>query len=176
MQAANRFSLVISRVGTNVAASFVRLFPMPALQILPVSISSMNSIQMHRGAQTTRQMHINPYTGMVDAELERELQRKGKDNNRLMQDFTSTMMDKARSHLQEASMERRRRMANTGATNRKSSPQRIEKRDKVNVYDIFHGKRIDIDRHFFSEIKSSLYYSIFSSDVLLYNGAAAFAF
>ena len=110
---------------------------MPALQFLPVSISSMNSIQMHRGAQTTRQMHINPYTGMVDAELERELQRKGKDNNRLMQDFTSTMMDKARSHLQEASMERRRRMANTGATNRKSSPQRIEKRDKVNVYDIF---------------------------------------
>ena len=140
MQAANRLSLVISRVGTtNVGASFVRLFPIPVLQILlPISMSSTTSLQRHRGAQTTRQMHINPYTGIVDTELERELQRKGKDNNRLMQDFTSTILDRARSHLQEASMERRRRMANTGATNRKSSPQRIEKRDKVNVYDIFH--------------------------------------
>ena len=95
-----------SVVHSHVAASFLRVAVLPALQ-LPI-------LQLSRNYHATaRHMFINPYSGLDHRDDERELQRKQLQKGLKLEryDFNTTIMDRARSNLRNAVIERKRRQS-----------------------------------------------------------------
>ena len=116
-------SLTIFRGGISLeASSLLRLVCLPELQ-LPM-LNSIGSLPKY-GEQTNRTVSINPYNGKDYRDEERELQRKRCHHGLKVEwvDFSTTVMERARSRLRESAMQRKR--STTERTETRNNPRKI---------------------------------------------------